>query len=86
MEKGFLMPKALWEIGNGEDRFVSCVDCTYKHLLDLFDKGEITPKPVYDENYISDCDNFWATEDFFGEHADCEDCAKCSSCNIEIGK
>lgn len=80
------MSKALWEVDTG-DRFVACVDCTYKHLLDLFEKGLVLPKPVWDENYISDCDKFWATEDFFNEHTEscCGTAHTCSGCNIEIG-
>lgn len=77
----------LWEVNNGDDRFLACVDCAYKHVADLFEKGLVTPKPLLNENWASDDGNHSAAEDFFNEHTItvCGVAHKCSGCNLEIG-
>jgi hypothetical protein len=81
------MSKAIWEVENGDDRFLACVDCAYKFLVELYEGSFIVDSPVKDKNYRDEVRNVFAAEDFFGEHAEtiCGVAHRCSGCNLEIG-
>lgn len=81
------MSKAIWEINNGDDRFLACVDCAYKHLIELYEGSFILDKPIHDKNYNDPNNDVSASEDFFGEHADsiCGVSHVCLGCNEKIG-
>jgi hypothetical protein len=80
--------KALWEIDHGDNRFVACVDCAYKYLVELYEGSFILEMPVLNKNYRDEDNGVYVTEDFFNEHAEgiCGEAHTCTGCNIEIGK
>lgn len=73
--------KKLWEVHDGETGFVSCADCVYAHLTELFNDGKLSVAPVLNEKYLSD--GYYAAEDFFGEHGECND-HRCSGCEVRL--
>jgi len=79
------MSNKLWEIYDGE-AFVSCVECAYKHLVELYKNNKITVEPIYDKNYVDDISGVTASEDFFNEHTldNCEVEHFCLSCNRSL--
>lgn len=77
------MSKAIWEVSTGDDRFIACVDCAYKYLVELYESSFILEQPIRDKNYRDEDNGVYAAEDFFGEHTEdtCGVKHTCSGCN-----
>jgi len=76
----------LWEIYNGDETFISCANCSFKFLMELYNKNSISVMPMYDKNYKDEASGITAQEDFFNEHSldNCETEHFCSGCNINL--
>ena len=76
---------ALWECSDGESQWISCQDCAYKFLVDLFENKVIAKLPVRGENFRDDVSGIDISQDFFGEHSESDDLI-CFICEIGLGE
>lgn len=82
------MTKAVWEIDNKDDRFLSCGSCAYEFLIELYEASFILDKPILGENYKDEDNGVYVSEDFFKEHAVtvCGVEHTCEICDERIGE
>jgi hypothetical protein len=82
------MTKTVWETDTNEDRFLSCGNCAYKFLMELYEASLILDKPILGENYSNPGKGVYVSEDFFNEHAItvCGVEHTCIGCNERIGE